>query len=126
MQILLEFTHAVFAVVHHRGNKRGVRPALVEHDAEVFGALQPPWMRRPELSSPMAVQYFTLVVAPATVLDNWLDEIDKWHEHAAYGTYKVSAEESVKKRLAVLREWQSHGGSIPEGLAASPWPLALA
>ena len=46
----------------------GVRPALVEHDAEVFGALQPPWMRRPELSSPMAVQYFTLVVAPATLL----------------------------------------------------------
>ena len=41
---------------------------LVEHDAEVFGALQPPWMRRPELSSPMAVQYFTLVVAPATLL----------------------------------------------------------
>ena len=46
----------------------GVRPALVEHDAEVFGALQPPWMRRPELSSPMAVQYFTLMVAPATLL----------------------------------------------------------
>ena len=38
------------------------------YDADVFGALQPPWMRRPELSSPMAVQYFTLVVAPATLL----------------------------------------------------------
>ena len=59
-----------------------------------------------------------LVVAPATVLDNWLDEVDKWHEHAAYGTYRVSAEESVKKRLNVLREWQRDGGVCIIGFEA--------
>ena len=47
-----------------------------------------------------------LVVAPATVLDNWLDEVDKWASDAPYGTYRVYAEDTVKKRLATLREWQ--------------------
>ena len=59
-----------------------------------------------------------LVVAPATVLDNWLDEMDKWRSHAAYGCFRVSADETVKKRLAVLAEWQRAGGVCIIGFEA--------
>ena len=32
-----------------------------------------------------------LVVAPATVLDNWCDEMEKWCGHASYGCFQVRA-----------------------------------
>ena len=59
-----------------------------------------------------------LVVAPATVLDNWLDEIDKWRARAAYGCFRVRAEETVKRRLATLTEWQAAGGVCIIGFEA--------
>ena len=59
-----------------------------------------------------------LVVAPATVLDNWLDEVDKWGTDKAYGCYRVRSEDPVKKRLGVLQEWHRLGGLAVIGFEA--------
>ena len=73
-----------------------------------------------------------LVVAPATVLQNWCDEAEKWSERAkmSYFYYHVKAEQPLKKRVATLREWQEEGGVAVIGYEAmlalikgkSPWP----
>ena len=51
-----------------------------------------------------------LIVAPVTVLDNWVDEVTKWREDAVYDVYRVSEEHTPKKRLATLDNWQADGG----------------
>jgi transcriptional regulator ATRX len=57
-----------------------------------------------------------LVVAPATVLDNWLDEVDKWAGRLE--CFRVSAEDSLKVRLSTLERWQQSGGLCIIGFEA--------
>ena len=61
-----------------------------------------------------------LVVAPATVLQNWCDEAEKWSERAkmSYFYYHVKAEQPLKKRIATLREWARDGGVAVIGYEA--------
>eukprot|EP00964_Phaeocystis_antarctica_P110760 scaffold75116_cov63-Phaeocystis_antarctica.AAC.1 len=65
-----------------------------------------------------------LVVAPATVLQNWCDEAqrcdeaEKWSERAAMSYFYFHAEQPLKKRIATLREWQQDGGVAVIGYEA--------
>ena len=59
-----------------------------------------------------------LIVAPVTVLDNWVDEVAKWRDDACYGCYRISEDQTPKKRLATLDAWQEDGGIAVIGYEA--------
>lgn len=54
----------------------------------------------------------TLILCPATLVNNWLDEMLSWlpENHALGGIFKVDAILSVEKRVQVIRTWGELGG----------------
>ncbi|KAI0425256.1 P-loop containing nucleoside triphosphate hydrolase protein [Xylaria sp. FL1042] len=54
----------------------------------------------------------TLILCPATLVNNWLDELLSWlPEHHRLGTiFKVDAMMGVEKRNEAIRTWGAHGG----------------
>ncbi|KAI0802611.1 hypothetical protein GGR55DRAFT_419031 [Xylaria sp. FL0064] len=54
----------------------------------------------------------TLILCPATLVNNWLDELLSWlPEHHGLGTiFKVDAIMGVEKRNEAIRTWGAHGG----------------